>query len=200
MGVDRAHGVVEVEGRHRVAELQVGLVVGADRPDVLPVAAEEVGLHAHLADRLRDHVAPEVDERRVGDRPVERLAREHVDAHRGQEAAAVARDLGLELVEPLRRRLLLEVHDPALPVHLQDAEAGGLLAADRHHGDGRVRDVPAVGLLHLPVVHLVQLVAREHRARRGCGGCGSASSSGARRRRCPGTSSGSPRSAPPRAP
>ncbi len=74
----------------------------------------------------------------------------------------MARDLGLELVEPLRSRLLLEVHDAALPVHLQDPEAGGLLAADRKHADGRVRDVPAVRLLHLPVVHLVELIAREH--------------------------------------
>ena len=100
--VDGPHRVVEVEGGHGVAQLQVGLEVRADRPHVLPVAAVEVGLHPHLADGVRDHVAAEVHERGVGHRLLERLAAEHVDPHRGEEAAAVARDVGLELGQAVR--------------------------------------------------------------------------------------------------
>jgi hypothetical protein len=53
------------------------------------------------------------------------------------------------------------VHDAARVVHLEDAEAGGLVLGDGDHRHGRVRAALAVGLEHLAVVHLVELVARE---------------------------------------
>ena len=73
----------------------------------------------------------------------------------------MAGDVGLEVGQAVRLRLLLELDDPPLPVDLQDAEAGGLLGRhreDRHRGVGHVAPVR---LRHLAEVHLVELVARE---------------------------------------
>merc|ERR1719316_424532 len=83
--VDGVVLVVEAEGGVRgVTERQVGLVEGLDRPDVLPVAVEEVRLHLHPhAVGPGDDLAPEVVRGGEGLREeLDHLARvEHVDAH-----------------------------------------------------------------------------------------------------------------------
>ena len=75
VGVDGVLRVVEIKRRDRVAQRQVGLEVGLDGPDVLPVAAVDVGLHALARNRVRDHVAPEVDQLRVRDAPAPATSR-----------------------------------------------------------------------------------------------------------------------------
>ena len=80
---------------------------------------------------------------------------EDVDPHRAEAEAGVPggrrRDLGL----------LLEAHDAAVLVHLEDAEARDSLRGDL---DGRDRELRAPGdvdVEHLAVVHLVDVVARQ---------------------------------------
>ena len=62
MGVDRVRRVVEIKRRDRLAQRQVGLEVRLDRPDVLPVAAVDVRLHALARNGVGDHVTAEVDQ------------------------------------------------------------------------------------------------------------------------------------------
>ena len=59
--VDRRGRIEEIEGRQRVGEIEIGLEKGADRPDVLPIALENIGLHAALVDHLGDDVLAEID-------------------------------------------------------------------------------------------------------------------------------------------
>ena len=168
MRVDGAGLVVEIERRDRIAQRQVGLEVRLDGPDVLPVAAVDVRLHALARDRVGDDVPAEVDELRVGDRLLEDLAPEDVDAHRGQIAGAAPGELRDEGRQPLARGLLVEVHDPPRGVHLEDPEPRRLILGDRDDRHRRVGAALAVGAEHLAEVHAVELIARQdhHVARR----------------------------------
>ena len=161
MGVDRAFRVVEIERRNRVTQREVGLEIRLDGPDVLPVAAIDVRLHALAGHGVGDDVAPEIDELRVGDRLLEDLALEEVDAHRREVAGSAPRQLGRQPGQPLARRLLVEVHDAPAGVHLEDAERRRLILGDRDDRHGGVGAAGAVGLQHRRVVHAVQLIARE---------------------------------------
>jgi hypothetical protein len=159
--VDGVGRVVEIKRRDRVAQGEVRLEVRADRADVLPVAAVDVRLHAHARHRVRDDVPAEVDELWVRQRLLQHLALEDVDAHRREVALLAAGQRRHQAGQAARGRLLVEVNDAARVVHLEDAEGGGLILGHRNHGDGRVGAALPVRLHHLPVVHVVELVARE---------------------------------------
>ena len=58
-------------------------------------------------------------------------------------------------------RLFLEFGDPEVLVGVHDAEAAGLLKGNLQDGDGAVRAGFLVGLQHLLIVHLVDVVAGE---------------------------------------
>ena len=60
------------------------------------------------------------------------------------------------------RGLLDEIGHAVVLVGRQDAEAAGLLDGDGHDGDRRIRIVGLVGADHRVVVHLVDVVARQH--------------------------------------
>jgi hypothetical protein len=77
-------------------------------------------------------------------------------------------DVGGEGRQSLARWLLVEVHDAAAGVHLEDAEAAGLVLGHGDHRHGCVGVALAVGTQHLAEVHAVQLVARQdHQVARG---------------------------------
>ena len=72
-----------------------------------------------------------------------------------------AREIGEQRRQTIDGRLLVEVHDPPGGVHLEDAERRGLLGGDGDDRDGGVGAAVAVGLDHLPVIHVVELIARK---------------------------------------
>ena len=126
----------------------VGLPVGLDRPDVLPVAVVAVAEDAGAGvEHGRDDVGPEVDPI-LGQPAAQRLLREDVDAHRGEVALGL---LGL----------LLPLDDPVVLVEGEDAHPRRL--GERHAADGdrHVGAVAAVGGHERLVVHLVDVVAGE---------------------------------------
>ena len=101
-GVDRPVVVVHVEDRVDRDQVHVRVVVGVERADVAPVAAVAVGRARHLVggevvdlrvvlrDQRGDDVAAEVVLGGLvggvgGDRADQRLGREHVVAHRGED-------------------------------------------------------------------------------------------------------------------
>ena len=53
-GVDRPDRIVEVEGRVRARQAQVGFVERADRPDIFPVAIEIEPIHRVATDGVGD--------------------------------------------------------------------------------------------------------------------------------------------------
>src|SRR5262245_18090757 len=59
-------------------------------------------------------------------------------------------------------RLLEKTDEPILLVDLQHAEAAGFLRRDLDHADRRGRAAIAVDLQHPRVIHLVDVIAREH--------------------------------------
>jgi hypothetical protein len=147
-GVDDPVGVVQVELRPVLEQGEVGLPVGLDRADVLPVAVVAVAEDAGAAvEHRRDDVAAEV--RQVLAQPApERPLREDVDAHRGKVA------LGL-------LRLLLPLDDAVGVVHAEDAHPAGVGERHAPDRDGHVRPVAPVRLDERLVVHLVDVVAGE---------------------------------------
>ena len=121
----------------------------------------DVGLHPRARKGVGDHVAPEVDERRVLEGRLQGLALEQVDPHRCDEARAQRRNVRDELRQALGGRLFLEVRDPPQAVHLEDAESSGLLGRNRGHRHRNVGHVAAVRLEHPREVHQVELVPGE---------------------------------------
>ena len=168
IGPDRPDLVVEVELRGDVDEVHVRLPVGVYRADIAPVGAvvvhpdaaveEAVRIHTVARHQMGDDVLAEV----VAGLGLVGVARkllvqepgvEHVDAHAGERAPGLAgngRRAG---------RLFQEAAHAHVLVHAHHAEAARFLyrhvdAADRHVG--LLGDV--VGE-HVPVVHLVDVVA-----------------------------------------
>ncbi len=58
--VDRRIAVADIEGRRLAGQTQIGFVERSNRPDVLPVAVEQVDLDFVGFDRLREDFAAEV--------------------------------------------------------------------------------------------------------------------------------------------
>ncbi len=149
-------------------QVHMGLEEGADRPDVAPVAVEEVGLDAVRVDPCGDDVAAEVD--RVARQTLEQdPLSEHVDAHRAEVRLRGAEPLPAHhLLGQLhararlgRRWLLAKLADPVVVVDSDRSEAGNLLLRARHHTDRDVGPVLDVVVEQGPVVHAVHVVARE---------------------------------------
>ena len=99
----------------------------------------------------------------------EPLEVEDVDAHRGQEGLArgllrvepEGRGVHAHLFERLALRLLFELNDAPVRVGLEQTEVLSLIARERDHRDGHVRFGLDVARDELPVVHAVEVVARE---------------------------------------
>src|ERR1022692_2443117 len=160
--VDGVLLVVEIKGRDRLAQRQIGLEIGLDGSDVLPVAAVDVRLNALARHGVGDDVPPEVDQLGARERQLEHVALEDVDAHRREVSRSAAiRQLGDQRGQALGGGLLVEVDDAPGGVHLEDAEAAGLIRRDRDDRHRRVGAAFVVGPQHVLVVHAVELIARE---------------------------------------
>ena len=167
VGAQRPLRIVEVELGVDLAEIHVGVEIGVERADVAPVlrrllvlVVEPVGVDRCLVDQRRDDVLAEVVVGRLVGVGLEgadqHVGVEDVDTHRGEREIGRARDRARLL------RLLLEPGDPLGFVDRDDAEAAGV--GDRHL-DGRERDRGLALLVepqHARVVHLVDVIAREH--------------------------------------
>ncbi len=108
IGPDRPGAVVEVELRHKIGQVDIGLPEGVDGADVAPVGfLLKAGLHAAVGETVRDGFAvlddvrndviaeivagivvlAVLDEQAAQEGPVE-----DIDAHRGQRMVGVAGD------------------------------------------------------------------------------------------------------------
>ena len=153
-GVNFPGFVVDVE-RGRIAEkIHVRLPEGGDRPDVLPVAFEQVG--EHLFPR-REHGGQHVFAEIFGGIGIcvvlfeifEELFRgKNIDAH-GCERAL--RHLGL----------FFELIDGAVRIGVENPESGRFGKRHVDRGDRAVRPLVDVRLQHGGVIHFVDVVARE---------------------------------------
>ncbi len=86
----------------------------------------------------------------------EELGVKDIDAHAGQRPFRIVRH-GRRV-----EGLFHEVQDTILGVHVHDPEAGGLPAGHLDTGDGHVGPLLDVLLQHRLVVHLVDVIARQH--------------------------------------
>src|SRR5213594_2944846 len=62
MRIDRRLRLEEAVFRHDMSEIQIRLIKGADRSDVLPVTLEDECADMPIFDRHRDNVFPEIDQ------------------------------------------------------------------------------------------------------------------------------------------
>ena len=112
VGEDRRGGVVEVELRQRLAEVEVGLEEGPDGPDVLPVALVLEGVDPAGLDQRGMMCLPKSTSL-LGQRVVEHVAVEDVDPHRGGEPSSGASLAQRPACTAGSRRLLHEADDPS---------------------------------------------------------------------------------------
>ncbi len=161
-------GVVEVEDGIHLDEVHGGVEVGVDRPHVAPVfrlllvlVPEDVGVDAlSPRDQAGNDVLAEVVAR-VLLRVTLELAHqeieiEDVDAHGAEAGAGVPGSGGGGF------GLLLEAGDAALLVDLEHAETARLGQGHLDGGEGEAGRAGDVHVEHLAVVHLVDVVARQH--------------------------------------
>ncbi len=80
-GVDRISLRKEVELRNGVGKLQIGFKKRFHRPDVLPVALEDVAMQLPASQQARNHFLPEIRSVAV-ERLLHGIAVEDIDAHR----------------------------------------------------------------------------------------------------------------------
>ena len=64
--VDDALRAVEVEGRLGAGQRQIGLVIGLDRAQILPVAIEDVSLNVCVLIQPREHFLAEIGGQGLG--------------------------------------------------------------------------------------------------------------------------------------
>ena len=119
-------------------------------------------LYALVRDGIRDDVPAEVDQLRVGDCLFQNLSLEDVDAHRGEVSGRVPGDFGNQGRQSLARRLLIEKHDAAGSVDLENAKSAGVLLRHGNHRHRRIGAALAMGAQHFAEVHAVQLVSGKH--------------------------------------
>ncbi len=163
VGSDRPVRVVEVELRIDGDQIHVGFPIGVEGADVSPVlygflvpVLKLECIDAPLFDHLGDDVFPEVvgtDMLGIGHEVFpDSLGPEQVDAHR---------DEGVSRIVWKRGRLLwffIESDNAKVFIHGDDAESGGVLNRDvdcSHHSVRLLGDQPIV---HLAVIHLVDMV------------------------------------------
>ena len=84
-------GVVEVEARVGIGESQVGLVEGANGPDIHPIAVEIVAKDIAIMEGMRDDLTAEIVEGILFEDIDQRLGLEHVNAHRAEVRAGRGR-------------------------------------------------------------------------------------------------------------
>ena len=138
--------------------------------DVLPIPCEQVRLHVELLDGFRNELAAEVDRRRVmPEQLAEHSALEHVDTHR-RDVRTVGRLLRRQpercrvddhMVELFLGGLLPELDDAAGFVRLEQTE---IRRGRPIRGNDRDREIRArlhVPSDELPIVHAIEVVARE---------------------------------------
>src|SRR5262245_23494070 len=131
-------------------------MVRLDGADILPIAVENVGLHAMAVDAAREDLLTEVGgQRRLIEQVEKRLAREKVNSHARQIAPAfgvdtavdhklIQRDNRLKLLG--RLRLFDETDDAAGVVESGNAEMGGVFGADGKDRNGDIGVILTVGL------------------------------------------------------
>ena len=121
-----------------------------------------------VAERLRKDLFAEVDARLLEDLEQD-VAREHVDAHRGDERfvgvrasrGGAAGNAAADLRQPRVVRLLFERDDLSLVVEPEDAHLCGVGACDRLRGDRDVGAALDVRLDQLAEIHAIEMIARE---------------------------------------
>ena len=156
-GPDRPVAIVEVELRHHVGQVDIGLPIGVERADVAPIGARRIAARLAVAahararevmrdrlavlDQIRDQVLAEVAARvRIVGVALElvdqEIGVEDVDPHARQRLVRAAR-LGGRIL-----RLLDERRDAVALVDMDDAEARRL-GARRPRGSRWSRRRPA---------------------------------------------------------
>ncbi len=168
-GPDRPVAIVEIELRHDVGEVDIGLPIGIDGAHVAPVGDFLVRrAHAGPRETMRpgravlhdvgNDVLAEIAAGAFGGRVAAQLLHqearlEHVDAHRGERE--------IRIVGNARRvlRLFDEVDDAVAAVDMHHAEAGSLHARHLEAADGDIGAGVHMLAQHDLVVHLVDVVA-----------------------------------------
>src|SRR4029453_13489033 len=128
--VYRHIGIEEIELRHNVGHVDVGIVKGADRSHVLPIAIEEIRLDLVIPDGRWNEIAAKVSMLALTQHCSQDFEIEDVDAHRRNVGEPLG--IGLEpqtggidthVRELLARRLFAEFDDVAVIIGLEQPKA-----------------------------------------------------------------------------
>ena len=165
VGVDGGTGLIKGEGGRRSCEREVGFVEGADGADVFPVALESVGIDVVGVNGGGDDVFAKVVAAVFREERSQSVFFKDVDAHGGHVrfvgVAAGCRG-EFEVVQfGVGLRFFYEVGDAPGVIYFEEAEFGRDFSRDGFDCDGEVCAFFAVFGDEVPVVHAVEVVARE---------------------------------------
>ncbi len=165
VGVDGGAGLIKGEEGRRGCECEVGFVEGADGADVFPVSFESVGIDVVAVNGGGDDVFAKVVAAVFREECSQSVFFKDVYAHGGHVGfVGVAAGCGVEfeVVEfGVGLRFFYEVDDASGVIYFEDAEVGRDFSADGFDGDGEVCAFFAVFGDEVPIVHAVEVVARE---------------------------------------
>ena len=163
--VDGGAGLIKGEEGRRGCECEVGFVEGADGADVFPVSFESVGIDVVAVNGGGDDVFAKVVTSVFREERSQFVFFKDVDAHGGHiRFVGVAAGCGIEF-EVVQFGVGLwffyEVGDASGVIDFEDAEFGRNFSRDGFDCDGEVCPFFAVFGDEVPVVHAVEVVARE---------------------------------------
>ena len=171
IGPDRPFVVVEVQFRHEIGQVDIGLPEGIDGADVAPVRLGfQPRLDAGFGKAMRHRLAVLDD---VGDQVIaeimagigvfgildqqgaQEIPVEDIDAHRSQGMIRIAGDRGRVF------RLFQKGQDAPGLVDIHHAKGGGFHARHGQAADGHIRAGIDMLAQHDLVIHLVDVIARQ---------------------------------------
>ena len=162
-GVDGGAGLIKGEEGRRGCECEVGFVEGADGADVFPVSFESVGIDVVAVNGGGDDVFAKVVAAAFREECSQFFFFKDVDAHGGHvRFVGVVAGCEFEVVQfGVGLRFFYEVDDASGVIYFEDAEVGRDFSGDGFDGDGEICAFFPVFGDEVPVVHAVEVVARE---------------------------------------
>ena len=163
--VDGGAGLIKGEGGRWGCECEVGFVEGADGADVFPISFESVGIDVVGVNGGRDDVFAKVVAAVFCEERSQLVFFKDVYAHGGHVrfvGVVAGCRVEFEVVQfGVGLRFFYEVDDASGVIYFEDAEVGRNFSCDGFDCDGEVCAFFAVFGDKGPVVHSVEVVARE---------------------------------------
>ena len=131
MSIDRPFGIEEIEWRIGTGQSEVGVIEGANRPDIFPKPFKIIAVDLMGFNGSRDHLASEIIEGTAFQEFTQGINVEQVDAGGGQKGFFFVIAADKCLLNFRVPRFFKEIGNAHRRVAFQDSKTGGILRRTR---------------------------------------------------------------------